>query len=33
MQSPSGEKTMIGDMEGGGSLALTDGSLIFMKSL
>lgn len=31
MQSPSGEKTMIGDMEGGGSLALTDGSLIFYE--
>ena len=31
MQSLSGEKVMIGDMEGGGSLALTDGSLIFYE--
>ncbi len=32
MQSLSGEKVMIGDMEGGGSLALTDGSLIFYEN-
>ena len=31
MQSPSGEKVMIGDMEGGGSLVLTDSSLIFYE--
>lgn len=31
MQSLSGEKVMIGDMEGGGSLALTDGSRIFYE--
>ena len=31
MQSPSGEKVMIGDMEGGGSLVLTDSSWIFYE--
>lgn len=31
MQSPSGEKVMIGDMEGGGSLVLTDSSRIFYE--
>ena len=31
MQSPSGEKVIIGDMEGGGSLVLTDSSLIFYE--
>ena len=31
MQSLSGEKVMIGDMEGGGSLVLTDSSRIFYE--